>query len=140
MSRPSNVLPATPEVRNRLAGVRSGQHPMCRASPAAQSGGVKGDALDTGPKEVAQGMNDIHQSFAQQGLVRPREGRILGGVCAGLGRRFGIAPWTARILFVLLLMVVPGTQILIYPVLWILMPSEETVMVRPPQTPPAATN
>jgi phage shock protein C len=82
-------------------------------------------------------MNDIRQSFAQQGLVRPREGRIFGGVCAGLGRRFGIAPWTARVLFVLLLMVVPGSQILIYPVLWILMPSEETVRVQPPQAPPA---
>jgi phage shock protein C len=72
-------------------------------------------------------MNDIRQSLAQQGLVRPSEGRILGGVCAGLGRRFGFAPWTARLLFVLLLMVVPGSQILIYPVLWILMPSEHQV-------------
>ena len=81
-------------------------------------------------------MNDIHQSFAQHGLVRPREGRVLGGVCAGLGRRFGIAPWTARLLFVLLLMVIPGSQILVYPILWILMPSEETVGVRPSYTPP----
>ncbi|MGZ4781481.1 MAG: PspC domain-containing protein [Oryzihumus sp.] len=83
-------------------------------------------------------MNDIHQSFAQQGLVRPREGRVLGGVCAGLGRRFGIAPWPARLLFVLLLLVIPGSQILIYPILWILMPSEEQVLGRPPQDPPAA--
>jgi phage shock protein PspC (stress-responsive transcriptional regulator) len=85
-------------------------------------------------------MNDIHQSFAGQGLVRPRNGRVLGGVCAGLGRRFGIAPWPARILFLLLLMVIPGSQILIYPILWILMPSEETVRVERPQTPlsPAA--
>jgi phage shock protein PspC (stress-responsive transcriptional regulator) len=75
-------------------------------------------------------MNDIHRSFAQQGLVRPRDSRVLGGVCAGLGRRFGIGPWAARLLFVLLLMVVPGSQILIYPILWILMPSEETVEVR----------
>ena len=85
-------------------------------------------------------MNDIHQSFAQQGLVRPREGRVLGGVCAGLGRRFGIAPWPARILFVLLLMVIPGSQLLIYPILWILMPLEQSAMVQRPQTPqpPAA--
>jgi phage shock protein C len=82
-------------------------------------------------------MSDIRQSFAHQGLVRPREGRVLGGVCAGLGRRFGIAPWTARILFVLLLMVIPGSQILIYPVLWILMASEQTVTVQPPLAPPA---
>jgi phage shock protein PspC (stress-responsive transcriptional regulator) len=82
-------------------------------------------------------MSDIHQSFAEQGLVRPRDGRVLGGVCAGLGRRFGIAPWPARILFVLLLMVLPGSQILIYPILWILMPSEETVRSQPPQTLPS---
>lgn len=71
-------------------------------------------------------MNDIHQSFAQQGLVRPQEGRLLGGVCAGLGRRFGISAWAARLLFVLLLMVIPGSQILVYPILWILMPAERT--------------
>jgi phage shock protein PspC (stress-responsive transcriptional regulator) len=83
-------------------------------------------------------MNDIRQSFVQQGLIRPREGRVMGGVCAGLGRRFGIAPWTARILFLLLLMVIPGSQILIYPILWILMPSEGTVSVHPPRTPPTS--
>jgi len=76
-------------------------------------------------------MNDIQQGFARNGLVRPQEGRILGGVCAGLGRRFGLTPWTARLVFVLLLMVIPGSQILIYPLLWILMPSEESLSVPP---------
>lgn len=71
-------------------------------------------------------MTDVQRTFAQQGLVRPREGRVLGGVCAGLGRRFGLDPWPARIVFVLLLMLIPGSQFLVYPVLWILMPSEET--------------
>jgi phage shock protein C len=72
-------------------------------------------------------MNDIHHSFATHGLVRPRQDRVLGGVCAGLGRRFGIAPWTARLLFVLILLVIPGSQLLAYPILWLLMPSEESV-------------
>jgi len=71
-------------------------------------------------------MNDIRQSFAHQGLVRPRDARVLGGVCAGLGRRFGISPWPARLIFVLLLMIVPGSQILVYPLLWVLMPAEQT--------------
>jgi phage shock protein C len=62
--------------------------------------------------------------FRKQGLVRPRQGRILGGVCAGLGRRFGISPWMARILFILILFIIPGSQIIVYPILWILMPSE----------------
>jgi phage shock protein C len=71
-------------------------------------------------------MNEIQGSFAQQGLIRPREDRVLAGVCAGLGRRFGLGPWTARLLFVLLLMVIPGSQILVYPILWVLMPSQDT--------------
>ena len=62
--------------------------------------------------------------MGREGLFRPREGRVLGGVCAGLGRRFGLDPWPARLLFVLALMLIPGSQILIYPVLWIVMPSE----------------
>ena len=72
-------------------------------------------------------MTDIRSTFADQGLIRPRDGRILGGVCAGIGRRFGLTPWISRLLFVLLLMVVPGSQLLIYPVLWILMPAEENL-------------
>ena len=67
----------------------------------------------------------MSQYMRRQGLVRPREGRVIGGVCAGLGRRFGLGPWQARILFVLIMMLLPGSQVLIYPVLWILMPSEE---------------
>ena len=84
-------------------------------------------------------MNDVHQTFARQGLVRPRGSRVLGGVCAGLGQRFGIGPWAARLLFVLVLMVIPGSQLLIYPVLWILMPSEESTYGYTPGTPPADT-
>ncbi|MDF2094058.1 MULTISPECIES: PspC domain-containing protein [unclassified Knoellia] len=70
-------------------------------------------------------MSQIKSSFAQQGLVRPRQGRVIAGVCAGLGRRFGLSPWTARLLFVLVLMLLPGSQLIIYPVLWILMPNED---------------
>ncbi|HEY2674456.1 MAG TPA: PspC domain-containing protein [Rugosimonospora sp.] len=70
-------------------------------------------------------MGTVHDSFRRQGLSRPREGRILGGVCAGLGRRFGLDPWPARLLFLLILFVIPGSQLLIYPLLWILMPSQD---------------
>lgn len=79
-------------------------------------------------------MTEIRASFAQQGLIRPRDRRVLGGVCAGIGRRFGLTPWIARLLFVVLLMVVPGSQLLIYPVLWILMPAEENVSSAPYRT------
>ena len=69
-------------------------------------------------------MDTVLGSMRRQGLVRPRHGRVLGGVCAGLGQRFGLDPWVARLLFVLALLVIPGSQLLVYPILWILMPSE----------------
>lgn len=83
-------------------------------------------------------MDGIRDSFRQQGLVRPRQGRVLAGVCAGLGRRFGISPGIARLLFVVLLLVLPGSQILIYPVLWILMPDEDVNAPWGTRPPPAA--
>lgn len=72
-------------------------------------------------------MDSIRSTFAREGLIRPWEGRVVGGVCAGVGRRLGLTPWISRLLFVLLLMVVPGSQLLVYPVLWILMPAEESL-------------
>ncbi len=68
---------------------------------------------------------NVHETLGRQGLYRPRENRILGGVLAGLGRRFGIDPWPTRILFLLALLVLPGSPLIVYPVLWVLMPSEQ---------------
>ena len=82
-------------------------------------------------------MQAVHDTFRREGLVRPRNGRVLAGVCAGLGRRFGIDPWATRLLFVLTLLVVPGSQILAYPILWILMPGEELPAVAPGSMTPA---
>jgi phage shock protein PspC (stress-responsive transcriptional regulator) len=69
-------------------------------------------------------MNGIQNNFARQGLSRPRDGRVLAGVCAGLGRRYGLSPWVARVLFVLVLFIIPGSQLIIYPLLWVLMPKD----------------
>jgi phage shock protein C len=84
-------------------------------------------------------MNDIQQRLAQQGLIRPQEGRVVGGVLAGLALRFGLGAWTTRLLFVLLLMIIPGSQLLIYPLLWLLMPSEESTRVPQHQAWPTPT-
>ena len=86
-------------------------------------------------------MEKIHAAFRNEGLVRAREGRVLGGVCAGLARRLGIDPWPARLLFALVLLLLPGSQLLLYPILWILMPLESgtapATYQATPQTPTA---
>jgi phage shock protein C len=71
-------------------------------------------------------MESVHEWFRREGLVRSRGDRVLGGVVAGVGRRLGIDPWPARLLFVIALMIIPGSQLLVYPLLWVLMPEEST--------------
>ncbi|GAA3632169.1 PspC domain-containing protein [Kineosporia mesophila] len=72
-------------------------------------------------------MNTVRRNMYEQGLFRPRHGGILAGVCAGLARRFGISPTMMRIIF-LVSIIIPGSQVLIYLLLWLLMPKEETVI------------
>ncbi|MFD3539537.1 PspC domain-containing protein [Streptomyces sp. NPDC058662] len=57
-------------------------------------------------------------------LVRPRDGRWIGGVCAGLSRRFGMSAAAWRTIFVVSC-VLPGPQFLIYLALWLLLPNEK---------------
>lgn len=56
-------------------------------------------------------------------LSRPRTNRVIAGVCAGIAHRFGWNPTTVRVLTVLSCLL-PGPQLVIYIVLWILIPSE----------------
>jgi phage shock protein PspC (stress-responsive transcriptional regulator) len=89
--------------------------------------------------KVSTMMESIRAAFRREGLVRVKDERVLGGVIAGLGRRVGLDPWPARLLFVLVLMLIPGSQLLIYPVLWILMPQEiKPSSARPAWTTPTA--
>lgn len=56
-------------------------------------------------------------------LVRPQQGRLIAGVCAGLADRFGCSVIPVRILTVAAT-VFFGISIGIYLLLWILIPSE----------------
>ena len=80
-------------------------------------------------------MDSVRASFARAGFVRSRDSKVLGGVCAGVGRHFGIEPGMARVLFLVALLAIPGSQILVYPVLWFCMPLEGDYA---PTTPSAA--
>ena len=57
-------------------------------------------------------------------LARPTHGRMIGGVCAALARRFGKSATRIRVIF-LVSCLLPGPQCLLYIALWILLPSEK---------------
>ncbi|WP_019808081.1 PspC domain-containing protein [Saccharomonospora halophila] len=57
------------------------------------------------------------------GVRRSRDDRMIGGVCAGLARRFDMRPRTMRLLFVLSCLL-PGPQFVLYLVLWIVLPED----------------
>jgi phage shock protein C len=59
--------------------------------------------------------------FAQNGLSRPRDGRLLAGICAGFARRYDINPLVARLLGILGVVVLSP---LVYVAAWVLMPNE----------------
>ncbi|HEV7753050.1 MAG TPA: PspC domain-containing protein [Baekduia sp.] len=82
---------------------------------------------------------DIHDSslpgarawFAAKGLTRPRQGRILAGVSAGIARRYDLNRLVAR------LMVIAGILLLTplaYAAAWILMPADATADDTAPAT------
>jgi phage shock protein PspC (stress-responsive transcriptional regulator) len=60
--------------------------------------------------------------MATHRLERPRrgEGRVIAGVCAGLGNRFGISVFLIRVLFVIF--AITGAAELLYIILWIVIP------------------
>jgi phage shock protein PspC (stress-responsive transcriptional regulator) len=58
----------------------------------------------------------------QSRLVRPENGRVLAGVCAGLANWIGLDVTLVRIIF-LFLGFMTGSGLLIYIILWVVMPS-----------------
>ncbi len=56
-------------------------------------------------------------------LYRPTQGRMLGGVCAGIADYFGWDRNLVRILAVVSILI-PGPQVLAYIVGWIVIPDE----------------
>jgi phage shock protein PspC (stress-responsive transcriptional regulator) len=56
-------------------------------------------------------------------LRRDVRHKVIGGVCSGIARRYGLSTGGLRLAFVLSC-VLPGPQILAYLVLWVLIPAD----------------
>jgi phage shock protein PspC (stress-responsive transcriptional regulator) len=74
---------------------------MSREPPARQDGGMSASGT----------------------FVRPRQGRVIGGVCAAVARRFGWDVTLTRVLTVVAAFLA-GSAIIVYIVLWIVVPEE----------------
>lgn len=59
----------------------------------------------------------------QRALLRPRNGRVIGGVCAGLARRYRLDAIVVRGGFCLGLLLA-GLSLIVYLVLWALVPND----------------
>jgi phage shock protein PspC (stress-responsive transcriptional regulator) len=68
-------------------------------------------------------MTAMRDWFRRHGLVRPRRGRVLAGVCRGIASKLGVSAWLVRLIAVLSI-VLPGPQVLAYLILWVAMPAD----------------
>ncbi len=64
-------------------------------------------------------------------LTRSASDKMIAGVCGGLAKYFGIDAVLVRILFVLFALA-GGPGILLYIILWVVMPEEATATPTPP--------
>jgi len=64
-------------------------------------------------------------TYTEKRLFRDPDNRVLGGVCSGIGHYFGFDPIFLRILFVLAL-VFFGSGVLLYIILWAIIPKAVT--------------
>lgn len=78
---------------------------------------AKARVLGGAPEFTAPGLMAINA------LRRSRDDRWLGGVCGGIARFTGAESWIWRLLFALLALCA-GTGVLVYLLMWILIPAD----------------
>jgi len=63
-------------------------------------------------------------------LYRSEKDKMVGGVCGGLGEYFGIDSTIVRLIFALIV-IYGGSGLILYIILWIVLPSESNVKDAP---------
>ncbi len=66
-------------------------------------------------------MRDSNESKV---LRRPRDGRMLAGVCAGVADYFGLDVTLVRVIWAVVSVITGGAGVLAYLVAWIIIPDE----------------
>ena len=82
------------------------------------------DIADSGEEEEER--RTFHDSYSRsRRLYRDPENSVIGGVCGGLSAYFNVDPVIFRLLFVIFFFA-GGASILVYVILWIVLPKAET--------------
>ncbi|MGW8315172.1 MAG: PspC domain-containing protein [Bacteroidales bacterium] len=82
------------------------------------------DIADSG--EEGEDKSSFHETYSgHKRLYRDPENSVIGGVCGGLGAYFNVDPVIFRLLFVIFFFA-GGASILVYVILWIVLPKAET--------------
>src|SRR5258706_4932285 len=95
---------------------------------------VIGEEPKQGQRQQPGGSSGSASSGSQAGskkLFRDSKRKIMGGVCAGFGHYFNVDPVWPRLLFALLFFGTSGVLLLVYIVLWIVLPVSEELEDEP---------
>lgn len=92
----------------------------CRACGAE----MNGQAVLCTKCGISQDQAKTVGSGSFSSLRRSRDGKLLAGVCSGLGKQFKMDPWVVRLLFILISLAA-GIGILGYIILAIILPMED---------------
>jgi phage shock protein PspC (stress-responsive transcriptional regulator) len=92
--------------------------------PRSEGPQAPADEAPTEPLGSGAGAAGAATAPPAKRLVRPREGRVIGGVAAGIGRYFNIDPVVVRIAAIVLALF-GGAGVLLYIAALLLMPSED---------------
>lgn len=88
---------------------------------------IMGSPSQFGDKEHSEFVPSARPAYRR--LFRDPEGRILGGVCSGLGAYFNTDPLWVRILFLIAFFGF-GSGLLVYLILWVIVPEAKTAADR----------
>jgi phage shock protein PspC (stress-responsive transcriptional regulator) len=87
---------------------------------------IMGDPVEIGGEQQAE-TSDFSRTSRSKRLYRDPDGRVLGGVCGGIGQYFKIDPLIIRIIFLVVFFGF-GIGLLIYIILWIVIPEARTTV------------
>lgn len=85
-----------------------------------------GEPRDFVEEDEAKTTPDKNQSWSEKRLYRDIDNAMLGGVSSGVAAYFALDPVIVRVIFVVLLLITHGVFILVYALLWFIVPPART--------------